>query len=170
MRKLLVVAGLVAMTALPTVSSAQTSCEQARHDKRVAGTVLGAIGGAVLGGLVAGNRGHKDSGALIGGVGGAVVGNQLSRNGGPCPDGQIPRDPNAYYDHDGNYHTAYVDRGGYRHSGYYDRGGVWHVDYAANGDTSRGWRDRDGRWCHMEDRSYRSDNGEYVRQKVPECR
>ena len=169
MRKLLLVAGMVALTALPAVSSAQTSCEQAKHDKRVTGTLLGAIGGAVLGGLVAGNRGHKDSGALIGGVGGAVVGNQLAKGGAPCPDGQVPHDPNAYYDSDGGYHTSYVDRDGYRHSGFYDRGGVWHADYSAAGD-SQGWRDRDGRWCHMEDRSYTDANGYSVHQQAPDCR
>ena len=167
MRKLILVAGMVALTALPTISSAQTSCEQAKHDKRVAGTVLGAIGGAVLGGLVSGNRGHKESGALIGGVGGAVVGNQLSK-GGPCPDGQIPHDPNAYYDHDGNYHTSYTDRDGRFHSGFYDRGGVWHVDYAAN--TDREWRSPDGRMCHTEDQTYRNDNGDMVHQTTQICR
>ena len=168
MRRLLLVAGMVAMTALPAVSSAQTSCEQARHDERVKGTVLGAIGGAILGGLVAGNRGHKDSGALLGAAGGAVVGNQLSKGGSPCPDGQVPHDPNAYYDHDGNYHTSYTDRDGAYHRGFYDRGGVWHVDYAA-ANTGRGWRDRDGRWCHWEDRSYRDNNGYMVHQQVQDC-
>ena len=169
MRKLLIVAGMVAMTALPAVASAQTSCEQARHDKRVTGTVLGAIGGAILGGLLSGNRGHKESGALIGGVGGAVVGNQLSRGGGPCPDGQVPHDPNAYYDRDGNYHTRYTDRDGANRSGYYDRSGGWHGDYAA-ADTNREWRDRDGRSCHWEDRTYRDDNGYVVHRQVQDCR
>jgi len=156
------------MTALPAVSSAQTSCEQAKHDNRVAGTVIGAIGGAILGGLVAGNRGHKEDGAIIGGVGGAVVGNQLSKGGGPCPDGQVPHDPNAYYDHDGNYHTSYTDRDGQFHSGFYDRGGVWHVDYAANS-TGQGWRSPDGRWCHTEDQSFRDDNGNMVHQTTQVC-
>jgi len=59
----------------PTAASARSYCEQRAHDRRVEGTVLGALGGALIGGAIS----HRGGGALIGGVGGAVVGNQLSR-------------------------------------------------------------------------------------------
>jgi hypothetical protein len=167
MRKLLLIAGMVALTALPAVASAQTSCEQARHDKRVTGTVVGAVGGAILGGLLGGNRGHKESGAIVGGVGGAVVGNQLSKSG-PCPDGQVPHDRNAYYDRDGNYHTSFTDRDGVYHSGFYDRDGGWHANY--EGPPVRTWRDRDGRMCGWEDRTYTDDNGYTHHRQEEVCR
>lgn len=71
----------------PQAAAAQDRCEQIRHDNRVAGTVIGAVGGALLGGAVAGNRGHKDSGALLGAVAGGFIGNQVGGSKDPCPEG-----------------------------------------------------------------------------------
>ena len=76
MRKLLLVAGLVAATAIPAIAAAQTSCEQHQANRKVTGTVLGAIAGGLLGNVVSG--GGKAGGTAIGAVGGA---------GGRQPDG-----------------------------------------------------------------------------------
>jgi hypothetical protein len=168
MRKLLIAASLAALTVMPVAATAQPSCEQAKHDKRVAGTVMGAVGGAVLGGLLGGNRGHKEDGALLGAAGGAVVGNQMSKGGPPCPDGQVPHDPNAYYDGDNNYHTAWADQQGYWHRGWYDRSGAWHADYAM--DTRSGWHDDQGRWCSLTDSSYTDQYGTVVQRQSVVCR
>lgn len=74
MRRTLLVVGLAAAVAAPSVAGARTYCEQRAHDRRVTGTVLGGVGGALVGGAL----GHT-KGALIGGVGGAVIGNQVAR-------------------------------------------------------------------------------------------
>lgn len=75
MRHLLLITGVVAAAVTaPTLASARTACDQRAHERRVTGTVLGAVGGALIGNAVS----HKN-GAIIGGLGGAVVGNQLAR-------------------------------------------------------------------------------------------
>lgn len=90
MRSRLILAGLAAAAALPTLANAQpydSACRKAHSDDRAAGTVIGAIGGALLGSAVAGHH-DRGAGAVIGGVGGAVVGNQIARSGEhPCPPG-----------------------------------------------------------------------------------
>lgn len=71
MRSIAMIAGLaVAIVAAP---AAQAACP-----KRTNGTIIGALGGALLGSAVAG-RGDRTEGALIGGAAGGVVGNQVSK-------------------------------------------------------------------------------------------
>jgi hypothetical protein len=90
MRAKLIIAGLMMAAALPAVASAQPydqGCVQSNQDNHVAGTVLGAIGGAVIGGAVAG-RHDRGAGVVIGGVGGALAGNAISHSADhPCPSG-----------------------------------------------------------------------------------
>jgi len=74
MRRTLMIASLAAAVAVPSIASARTYCEQRAHDRRVAGTVLGGVGGALVGGALGDTKG-----AVIGGVGGAVIGNQVAR-------------------------------------------------------------------------------------------
>jgi hypothetical protein len=79
--------GLTSALALtPSLASASNYCERDKHDQKVAGTLIGALGGALIGNSVAGH-GHRGDGALVGAAGGAIVGNQLSRSKDPCPDG-----------------------------------------------------------------------------------
>jgi uncharacterized membrane protein YsdA (DUF1294 family) len=66
---------VLALALVAGSARAANTCEQRAHEHRVAGTVLGAIGGAVIG-----NQVSHHGGALVGGVGGAVVGNQLARS------------------------------------------------------------------------------------------
>ncbi|MFI4974520.1 MAG: glycine zipper 2TM domain-containing protein [Caulobacterales bacterium] len=145
MRKLLLIAGIAAATIIPTFAFAQQSCEEQRNN-RVAGTVVGAGIGAVLGDLVA-PRGDKTAGAVIGGVGGAVIGNQLAK-------------PNAYCAH------AY---------GYYDRGGRWVAGettgaYDADGHwmpgAENGHRGSDGVWVADAQRGYYDSNRVWRRGPV----
>lgn len=87
MRKLITLMALgLTLSAAATPALASNACERDKHDAKVGGTLLGALGGAVVGSAVAG-RGNKTGGALIGAAGGAVVGNQLSRSKRPCPSG-----------------------------------------------------------------------------------
>lgn len=110
MRKLLLIAGVAALT-VPGLASAQTSCREQRHDNRVAGTVLGAVGGALIGGAVAGH-GSKTTGAVIGGVAGGAVGNAVG--GASATNCDYSR--TGYYDSNGVWRTA---------NGYYDADGNW---------------------------------------------
>ena len=71
MRTIALIAGLaMAVAAAP---AAEAACQ-----KRTNGTVIGALGGALLGSTVAG-RGDRTEGALIGGAAGGLVGNQVSK-------------------------------------------------------------------------------------------
>jgi len=71
MRSIAMIAGLaVAIVAAP---AAEAACQ-----KRTNGTVIGALGGALLGSAVAG-RGDRTEGALLGGAAGGLVGNQVSK-------------------------------------------------------------------------------------------
>ena len=71
MRTIALIAGLaMAVAAAP---AAEAACQ-----KRTNGTVIGALGGALLGSAVAG-RGDRTEGALIGGAAGGLVGNQVSK-------------------------------------------------------------------------------------------
>jgi uncharacterized protein YcfJ len=93
MRRLILVAGVAAAILTPTLASAYDGCEARAHDRRVAGTVLGGIAGAVIG-----NQVSHGGGTIIGGIGGAVIGNQLSKT--HCPHYAYYRDrryePAAY--------------------------------------------------------------------------
>lgn len=72
MRTIAMIAGLALAVAAAPVAS-QAACQ-----KRTNGTVIGALGGALLGSTVAG-RGDRTEGALIGGAAGGLVGNQVSK-------------------------------------------------------------------------------------------
>ena len=66
-------------------SSRSGTCERARSNDRLAGTVVGAGVGALAGSAIAGNSSNTE-GAVVGGVAGAIIGNQLAK-GSPCPAG-----------------------------------------------------------------------------------
>ena len=72
-------AGLAAAAFVPVLAHAQDqrgNCLEQKHDNRVVGTVLGGIGGALLGNAI-GEHGGREGGAILGGVGGAVAGNAI---------------------------------------------------------------------------------------------
>lgn len=90
MRNKLLAAGFMLAVALPGAALAQpydSGCVRSNEDNRAAGTVLGAIGGAIIGGALAG-RHDRGAGVVLGGVGGAVAGNAIAgANDHPCPAG-----------------------------------------------------------------------------------
>ncbi len=132
----------------------------------MAGTVVGAGLGALLGSAIAG-RGDHTTGAIIGGVGGAVVGNQVSAPNADCAHAY------GYYDRNSQWHANAVARNDAR--GYYDRNGAW-VSGAPNGyyDTSGNWNatqtdpsasgytDSNGRWVPASAGGYYDDRGDWV--------
>ncbi len=128
MLKSLLLGGLAAAAFIPSLASAQQSCQDARHDNRVAGTIIGAGLGALLGNAVS-EHGGKPGGTIIGGVGGAVIGNQIAGSGTKCGENRY-----GYYDTAGHWvprtYTAY---------GYYDANGQW----VANAPAGYGGADPD---------------------------
>jgi hypothetical protein len=96
MRKLLLIAGLVAAIGAPaytsfapTAADAQTRCERTRSTNRAIGTVGGGILGALAGSAIDGGR-NNTAGLIVGGAAGAYAGNQLAK-GKPCPRGYVRR-------------------------------------------------------------------------------
>lgn len=76
MRKTFTLAALAAIIAAPLIlgaSEASASCQ----DRKTTGTLLGGVGGALLGNSIS----HGGGGAVIGGLGGAVVGHQIGKSG-----------------------------------------------------------------------------------------
>jgi len=146
MRKLVLVAGLAVAALIPTFAAAQSTCEQQR-DNRVAGTIVGAGAGALLGAAIA--PGHdRGTGAIIGAVGGGIVGNQLTRPNEDCVHAY------GYYSRDNQWHANNVGPG--MAQGYFDRDGVW-VDGAPNGAY-----DRDGRWMASNASGYYDQRGRWI--------
>lgn len=88
MNKLILTGVLAAI--LPTAALAQPpdpACVQSNQNSRVAGTVLGAGAGALLGSVLAG-RHSRGEGAVLGAVGGGVAGNVITgQRNDPCPPG-----------------------------------------------------------------------------------
>jgi hypothetical protein len=109
MRKLLLIAS-VATLAIPSIAAAQPGCRAEQHDNRVAGTVVGAGLGALIGSAVAG-PGSRGAGAVIGAVGGGTIGNVAGGSSVNCDDSR-----GGYYDDNHVWHVA---------AGYYDDNGHW---------------------------------------------
>jgi hypothetical protein len=76
MRNILALSALAAAISLPLIAgptSANASCEQRKNT----GTLLGGVGGALIGNSISKGAG----GAIIGGLGGAVVGHEIAKSG-----------------------------------------------------------------------------------------
>lgn len=76
MRKTLAYTALAALIALPMIAGA-TDADASCRDRKVNGTIIGGVGGALLGGAV--TRGS--TGPIVGGLGGAVIGHEIGRGG-----------------------------------------------------------------------------------------
>lgn len=95
MNRTALVAGLAAAIAIPSLAAplsadARSYCEQRAHDRKVGGTIIGAVAGGLLGNALS-HGGGRTGGTLIGAGAGAVVGNNLARTS--CDRGH------AYYRH-----------------------------------------------------------------------
>ena len=133
-------------------ATASASCA----DRKMTGTILGGVGGALIGNSISGGGG----GAILGGLGGAVVGHQIAASG--C----------------GRYRSS-----GYRASGYrYYRGdepsrAVRYVYYDQYGEpisqgavtaTPVGYGGSSPP-CHTETQAYYDDRGALVLRQVQVC-
>jgi len=86
MRRILMISGLIAAMAAPSLADARTACQQRNHERKVTGTLLGAAGGALVGSAIGDSKG-----AIIGGLGGAAVGHEVGRIN--CNRGSSYREP-----------------------------------------------------------------------------
>jgi hypothetical protein len=169
MRKLIWVAGIAAAAFIPSIAAAQTTCEQ-QHDRRVAGTVIGGVAGALLGNAVT-HGGGRVGGTIIGGVAGAAIGNQVAKGDG---DGDCAH-AYGYYDHDGRWHANAVAANDAQ--GYWDRDGQWVQGQPAGyyGDDGRwvsaqsasGYYDQGGRWVPSAVTGYYDQNGQWMSGAAP---
>jgi Glycine zipper 2TM domain len=143
MRKSILFSTIAAIALIPSVASAQSSCERQRSG-RIIGTVAGAGVGGVLGNVIAG-KGDKTLGTIIGAVGGGIIGNQIAKPSQDCSRAF------GYYDKQNRWHATGIATSSA--IGYYNRDGDW-VDGAPNGyyDDSNRWRQNPGT---------QSDNGGY---------
>jgi uncharacterized protein YcfJ len=66
-------AGLIALPLLAGPTAASASC----RGRANTGTVIGGVGGALLGNSIS----HGGGGAILGGLGGAVVGHEIAKSG-----------------------------------------------------------------------------------------
>jgi hypothetical protein len=126
----LAAAAFVPAAIIPVLAHAQDergNCLEQKHDNRVVGTVLGGIGGALLGNAI-GEHGGREGGTILGGVGGAVAGNAIGAGTVHCGSNRY-----GYYDQRGRWipstSTAY---------GFYDADGRW-VDTTGRGAGDRGY-------------------------------
>lgn len=77
MRKTLGCLALAGLIALPVMTISTDASAASCHARKVNGTLLGGVGGAVLGGAVT----HGSTGPIVGGIGGAVLGHEIGRSG-----------------------------------------------------------------------------------------
>ena len=76
MRRILAKTALAALVAAPLLIGA-TDASATCQDRKTTGTLLGGVGGALVGNSIS----HGGGGAVVGGLGGAVLGHEIARSG-----------------------------------------------------------------------------------------
>ena len=76
MRRTFALSALAALVAAPMLIGA-TDANATCQSRKTTGTVLGGVGGALVGNSIS----HGGGGAVIGGLGGAVLGHEIARSG-----------------------------------------------------------------------------------------
>jgi len=76
MRKFTTLAALAAVVALPLMAAA-TDADASCKGRKNTGTVIGGVGGALVGNSIS----HGGGGAVLGGLGGAVLGHEVAKSG-----------------------------------------------------------------------------------------
>ena len=159
MKQFILMASLASALVLPVLAAptaAQASCE----GRKMTGTVLGGVGGALIGNSISRGGG----GALIGGLGGAVLGHEIAKSGcghsyrreavyGRRYRGEADEAPHAvryvYYDQYGNAVSE----------GPVPAPTLTHAAYGPPGAPS----------CHTEMQSYYDSRGALQQGPVPIC-
>jgi hypothetical protein len=152
----------------PSFASAQNygyapptqGCQQSVNNNRLAGGVIGAIGGAVLGKQIAG-RNARSEGQVLGAVVGAVAGSEIGRRRVACDDiayrGNQPAPRQGAYQPNGYGYSNYPNQG--YNNGYQDR--PYQASYRPPVAAHQ--------QCGWGEQSVRSPNGQYQTQNVWMC-
>jgi hypothetical protein len=186
LNRLIITSALAATLAglLLAPAPASASC----YDRKVTGTVVGGVGGALIGNSIAGGGG----GAVLGGLGGAVLGHEVARS--TCGrEGYGYRYRHAAYrrgyrgyprTYEGYQGEAYPSGAPYapasQHAVYYDhRGAVVEPAaapaayaapaYAAPAYGAGAYASAGTPACRTDTRSYYNDRGELVQRQVQTC-
>lgn len=130
MTRTALVFGLAAAMAIPSLAApvsaqARTYCEQRAHDRRVGGTILGAVAGGLLGNALS-HGGGRTGGTILGAGAGAVIGNNLARTSCDRPRAYYRsyRHRSDYATNDYRYRSGYAaNRCHYETRSYYDARG-----------------------------------------------
>jgi len=77
MRHILLKTSLTAALALAAYAAAPGSAQASCEGRTMTGTVIGGVGGALIGNAIS----HGPGGTILGGLGGAVVGHEIARSG-----------------------------------------------------------------------------------------
>ena len=155
MNRLLVLASLAGALALPMLA-APTAASASCADRKATGTILGGVGGALIGNSISGGGG----GAILGGLGGAVVGHQIAASGcGRYRSSSYRSSGYRYYRNDEPARPAsYV---------YYDQYGQ-PISQGTVAATPVGYGGTSSS-CHTETQAYYDDRGALVRRPVQVC-
>jgi hypothetical protein len=169
MRTLMItIAAATAALVAPSMASAQNygyapptqGCQQSVNNNRLAGGVIGAIGGAVLGKQIAG-RNARSEGQVLGAVVGAVAGSEIGRRRVACDDyayrGTQPAPRQSSYQPNGYGYSNY--EAPRYNNGYQDR------PYQASYRAPAAHRQQ----CGWGEQSVRSPSGHYQTQNVWMC-
>lgn len=161
MQRLMMMSGLVGVMALGLLAAPGTASATC-SDRKATGTILGGIGGALIGNSIS----HGGGGAVLGGLGGAVVGHQIAASG--CGRARstayyAPRDRSGYaYRRDAPRAVRYL---------YYDQYGQAISEGPAPGSsyTQAAYRPIEAPVCRTETQSYYDERGSLIQRPVQIC-
>ena len=77
MRKTAIVIALSVMAAAPVLAGASDADAASCRSRKTTGTIVGGVGGALVGHAITGNTG----GTILGGLGGGLLGRQVGKSG-----------------------------------------------------------------------------------------
>ena len=159
------VSAALGLALLSAPNTASASCS----DRKATGTIVGGIGGALIGNSISGGGG----GAILGGLGGAVAGHAIAGSG--C--GRYRHDA-YYYESGSRYRHSGRDYGYAGTSGYAPRAQTVYYDnrgnpisgggYAATGYGSADYRRTSN--CGVVNQSAYDARGNLITQPVSTCR
>jgi hypothetical protein len=156
MRRIIVTTALAAALAIPMLAApgkASATCSE----RKLTGTVLGGVGGALIGNSIA----RGGAGAVLGGLGGAVIGHEVAASGGGCRSTST-RTAYRYRDRAAPAPPASAAR-----YVYYDQYGQPIASGSLPGATATTYAAAAA--CHTETRSFYDDRGLLVARPVQIC-
>jgi len=152
MKRQILIGALAAAMAMPLMA-APTTASASCAGRKMTGTVIGGLGGALIGNSISRGGG----GALIGGLGGAVVGHEIAKSG--CGHyrrtAYYRRDPREGGEREAPPSVYYNDRG----EAVAPDGSSTTLAYAAPGSG----------YCHTEMRSYYDSRGALFQSPAQVC-